>query len=118
LKSFFLVVIYNQQNNNNNMTSTNDKLQFKVAIFTSGGDSSGMNAAVRACVRQCLERGAEAYCVQDGFSGLYKGDFTRMEWSDVGGILHRGGTICGTARCKEFRELSGRRQSAFHLVCS
>ena len=89
----------------------------KIAVFTSGGDSPGMNAALRAVVRQSLEHGADCFAIQDGFSGMFKGEFRKMEWSDVAGILAKGGTICGTARCKEFRTIEGRRQAAMNLVC-
>lgn len=76
----------------------------KIAVLTSGGDAPGMNAAVRAAVRCGIERGMEVYGIQRGFEGLLDGELKRMEWHSVGDILHRGGTILGTARSKRFME--------------
>ena len=70
--------------------------------MTSGGDAPGMNAAVRAVVRNAAARGIETYGVSDGYAGLIAGRLRRLDDRSVGGILHRGGTILGTARCREF----------------
>jgi 6-phosphofructokinase 1 len=70
--------------------------------LTSGGDAPGMNAAVRAVVRNAAARGIETYGVSDGYAGLIAGRLRRLDDRSVGGILHRGGTILGTARCREF----------------
>jgi 6-phosphofructokinase 1 len=61
-----------------------------------------MNAAVRAVVRNAAARGIETYGVSDGYAGLIAGRLRRLDDRSVGGILHRGGTILGTARCREF----------------
>ncbi|HEX3270998.1 MAG TPA: ATP-dependent 6-phosphofructokinase [Ktedonobacterales bacterium] len=74
----------------------------RVAVLTSGGDAPGMNAAVRAVVRNAAARGIETYGVSDGYAGLIAGRLRRLDDRSVGGILHRGGTILGTARCREF----------------
>ena len=90
----------------------------RIAVLTSGGDAQGMNAAVRAVVRTGLDRGAEVYAVYEGYMGLVEGGarIRRMDWDSVGGILHQGGTIIGTARCDEFRTREGRKQAALNLM--
>ncbi len=90
----------------------------RIGVFTSGGDAQGMNAAVRAVVRTALDRGVEAYAIYEGFQGLVDGgDRIRpITWNDVGGILHQGGTIIGSARCNEFRERSGRLKAVRNLL--
>lgn len=92
----------------------------KIAVMTSGGDSPGMNAAVRAVVRTTIHMGCDAYCVYEGYEGLVQGgDFIkRMEWDDVRGWLSEGGTLIGTARCMAFYERPGRMTAAKHLVLS
>lgn len=90
----------------------------RIGVLTSGGDAPGMNAAVRAVVRTALDRGAEVYAVYEGYQGMVDGGdrIRKMEWSSVGGILHRGGTVIGSARCSEFRTREGRRQAARNLL--
>ena len=90
----------------------------RVGILTSGGDAPGMNAAVRAVTRAALERGAEVYAIYEGYQGMVDGgDRIRpLTWESVGGILQKGGTIIGTARCPAFRTREGRRQAARNLV--
>lgn len=90
----------------------------RIAVFTGGGDAQGMNAAVRAVVRTALDRGVEAYAIYEGYQGLVDGGsrFHRMEWESVGGILQQGGTMIGTARCKEFFAREGRRKAAYNIV--
>jgi 6-phosphofructokinase 1 len=90
----------------------------RIAVLTSGGDAQGMNAAVRAVVRTALDRGAEVYAIYEGYKGLVEGgeQIRKMDWDSVGGILHQGGTISGTARCDEFRTREGRRQAALNLM--
>ncbi|KAK0655788.1 phosphofructokinase-domain-containing protein [Cercophora newfieldiana] len=90
----------------------------KIAIMTSGGDSPGMNAAVRACVRMAIHMGCDAYCVYEGYEGLVQGgDFIRkMEWHDVRGWLSEGGTLIGTARCMAFYERPGRLTAAKNMI--
>jgi len=77
-----------------------------------------MNAAIRAIVRIALNRGVEVYAVYEGYQGLVDGaDYIRkLTWDSVGGILHRGGTVIGTARCDAFRTHEGRRLAACNLL--
>lgn len=90
----------------------------RIGVLTSGGDAQGMNAAVRAVVRTGIHFGAEVYAIKEGWQGAVDGGdgICRMGWDDVGSILHRGGTVIGTARCQEFREREGRRRAAKHLL--
>jgi len=84
----------------------------KIAVLTSGGDSQGMNAAVRAVVRSALYRGLEVYGVQRGYQGLLNEDLRPMDIRSVGDIIQRGGTILQTARCKEFMAAEGQQRGA------
>lgn len=84
----------------------------KIAVLTSGGDSQGMNAAVRAVVRSALYHGLEVYGVQRGYQGLLNDDLRPMDLRSVGDIIQRGGTILQTARCKEFTTLEGQQKGA------
>lgn len=84
----------------------------KIAVLTSGGDSQGMNAAVRAVVRSGLFRGLEVYGVQRGYQGLLNEDLRQMDLRSVGDIIQRGGTILQTARCKEFTTPEGQQRGA------
>ena len=90
----------------------------KIGVLTSGGDAQGMNAAVRAVVRTALRMGARPYAVMEGWAGAVAGgDGIRpLEWDSVGSILHRGGTIIGTARSAEFRERAGQLAAARNLL--
>ena len=73
-----------------------------IGILTSGGDAPGMNAAIRAVARSALSRGFEVYGINDGYDGLVRGDFFKMNKGSVSDILFKGGTILGTARLPEF----------------
>ena len=77
-----------------------------------------MNAAIRSIVRIALNRGIEVYAVYEGYQGMIDGDgcIRKMSWDTVGGILHRGGTIIGTARCEAFLTHEGRRTAARNLL--
>ncbi len=77
----------------------------KIGVLTSGGDAPGMNAAVRAVVRTALHYGMDAYGIYDGYKGLVEGKIKKLDHNDVGQILNRGGTILGSSRLKEFKEL-------------
>src|SRR5664280_133382 len=79
-----------------------------VGVLTSGGDAPGMNAAIRAVVRNGLGRGLNVWGVYQGYSGLIEGNFKRLGTRDVGSIIQRGGTILGSARCPEFHTEEGR----------
>ncbi|MHC1740922.1 MAG: 6-phosphofructokinase [Anaerolineaceae bacterium] len=74
----------------------------RIAILTSGGDAPGMNGAIRAVVRTGVANGLEVFGVKNGYEGLINGLFAPLGTRDVGGILQRGGTILGSARCPEF----------------
>lgn len=89
-----------------------------LAVMTSGGDSPGMNAAVRAVVRRALDRGIVVYGVFYGYEGLVKGgdQMRLMNWEDVGGIIQQGGTFLGTARSEHFRTKEGRQEVVRHLI--
>jgi 6-phosphofructokinase 1 len=89
-----------------------------LAIFTSGGDAQGMNAAVRSVVRTALDQGIDVYAVYEGYQGLVDGGdrIQKMDWDSVGGILQRGGTVIGTARCAEFRTREGRLKAVKNLI--
>lgn len=79
----------------------------RIAVLTSGGDAPGMNAAIRAVVRNGIYRGLEVYGIRKGFSGLLNEDFVEMDLRSVADIIHRGGTILQTARCEEFKTEEG-----------
>ncbi|MED4602488.1 6-phosphofructokinase [Paenibacillus validus] len=87
----------------------------KIAVLTSGGDSQGMNAAVRAVVRSGLFHGLEVFAVQRGYAGLINDDIREMDLRSVGDIIQRGGTILQTARCKEFMTPEGQQLGADNL---
>lgn len=83
----------------------------KIGILTSGGDSPGMNAAVRAAVRKGISMGMEVYGIERGYEGLLDGEIKKMEWWSVGDILQRGGTILRTARSQRFMTEEGREHA-------
>jgi 6-phosphofructokinase 1 len=82
----------------------------RVAVLTSGGDAPGMNAAIRAVVRCGVAKGWEMFGVKNGYAGLISGIISKMGTRDVGGIIQKGGTILGSARCEEFKTDEGRRK--------
>lgn len=90
----------------------------RIGVLTSGGDAQGMNAAVRAVVRTAISHGAEVFAIYEGYQGMIDGGpgIRKLEWGDLGSILHRGGTVIGTFRSKDFRERDGRRRAAKNLV--
>ena len=90
----------------------------RIGVLTSGGDAPGMNAAVRAIVRTALREGAEVFAVREGWAGAVAGGdhIVPMGWADVSGILGRGGTVIGTARCPAMHERSGQLSAVAHLV--
>jgi 6-phosphofructokinase 1 len=81
-----------------------------IAVVTSGGDSPGMNAAVRAIVRIGSENDIGVYGVRRGYEGLIEDDMIQLDNRSVSGIIHQGGTFLGTARCEEFEESGEARQ--------
>ncbi|XP_046469363.1 ATP-dependent 6-phosphofructokinase isoform X1 [Neodiprion pinetum] len=89
-----------------------------IAVFTSGGDSQGMNAAVRAVVRMSIYLGCKVFFIKEGYQGMVDGGDNIVEatWSSVSCIIHKGGTVIGSARCMDFKERAGRRKAAKNLV--
>lgn len=106
----------------------------RLGVLTSGGDAPGMNAAVRSVVRSAIARGVEVFAIYEGYQGMVEGAecstegdrsnqapaaeacIRELKWYDVAGILHRGGTIIGTARCASFRTREGRLQAVRNLI--
>ncbi len=82
----------------------------RIGVLTSGGDNPGLNPCIRAVVRMGLHLGLEMMGIRRGYAGLIGGDINSMDARSVGGILGRGGTILGTARCPEFYEAQGRKK--------
>src|SRR4028119_2235521 len=83
----------------------------RIGVLTSGGDSPGMNAAIRAVVRTGIYNGMEVYGIMRGYQGMMEDDIFKMESRSVANIIQRGGTILKTARCLEFFEPEGRRKA-------
>ena len=88
----------------------------RIGILTSGGDAPGMNAAVRAATRAAIAQGWETYGVRNGYAGLIADNMARLLARDVGGIIQRGGTVLGSARCPDFHEASGRAKALRNLA--
>lgn len=88
----------------------------RIAVFTSGGDAPGMNAAIRAVVRTASFNNLHVYGIQRGYEGMIDGNLKRLEPRDVGNIIHRGGTILRTARSERFRSPEGRRSAYESLL--
>ena len=80
----------------------------KIGVMTSGGDSPGMNAAIRSVVRACAFHDIECYGIYRGYEGMIEGGFVKMDARSVKGIINKGGTILKSARSKEFRKKEGR----------
>jgi 6-phosphofructokinase 1 len=87
----------------------------RIAVLTSGGDAPGMNAALRAVVRSGSARGFEVLGVRHGFAGLIAGDLRPLGPRDVGGIIERGGTVLGSARCPAMKTAAGQQQALEQL---
>lgn len=89
-----------------------------LAVFTSGGDSQGMNAAVRSVVRMGIYLGCKVYFIREGYQGMVDGgdNIEEANWSSVSSIIHKGGTIIGSARCMDFKQREGRLKAAFNLI--
>jgi len=83
----------------------------RIGVLTSGGDNPGLNPCIRAVVRMGIHLGLKVMGVRRGYVGLINGDVDEMDARSVGGIIGRGGTILGTARCPEFQEPKGRREA-------
>lgn len=87
----------------------------RIAVLTSGGDAPGMNAAIRATVRTGLSKGWEVFGVRNGYSGLISGVIAPLGAREVGGIIQLGGTMLGSARCREFETVEGQRKALDQL---
>lgn len=87
----------------------------KIGVLTSGGDSPGMNPAIRAVVRKAIYHNVEVYGIYGGYSGLISGNIKKLELGSVGDIIHRGGTMLYTARCPEFKTPEGREKGIAQL---
>ncbi len=90
----------------------------RVAVLTSGGDAPGMNAAIRAIVRNAFNNDLHIYGIMRGYEGMIDGTIKRLETTDVSNIIHRGGTILKTARSKRFMTIEGRQQAYENLMDS
>lgn len=87
----------------------------KIGVFTSGGDSPGMNAGIRAVVRTALYRNVPVVGIYNGYQGMIDGYMKELCFSDVGNIIQRGGTILGSARSKDFLTPEGRKKAYENL---
>uniref|UniRef100_A0A672PV38 ATP-dependent 6-phosphofructokinase n=1 Tax=Sinocyclocheilus grahami TaxID=75366 RepID=A0A672PV38_SINGR len=89
-----------------------------IGVLTSGGDAQGMNAAVRAVVRMGIYVGAKVYFIHEGYQGMVDGgdNIKEASWESVSSMLQVGGTVIGSARCKDFRTHEGRLHAALNLV--
>lgn len=87
----------------------------RIGVLTSGGDSPGMNAAIRAVVRKAIYHNIEVYGIYYGYQGLITGQIKKLEIGSVGDIIHRGGTILYTARCEEFKTEAGHKKAIEQL---
>jgi len=83
-----------------------------IGVLTSGGDAPGMNAAIRAVVREAISKGIKIKGIKRGYAGLLQEEIIDMEAKDVSDIIQRGGTILQTARCKEFTTKEGQEKGA------
>ena len=88
----------------------------KIGVLTSGGDSPGMNAAIRAVVRACAYHNIECTGIYRGYQGMIEGDFKEMGARSVNNIINKGGTILKSARSKEFMTPEGRKKAHENLV--
>ncbi|WP_285765643.1 6-phosphofructokinase [Peribacillus sp. SI8-4] len=87
----------------------------RIGVLTSGGDSPGMNAAVRAVVRKGIFHEMEVFGIYHGYQGLINGDIRQLELGSVGDIIHRGGTMLHTARCLDFKTEEGQLKAIEQL---
>jgi len=88
----------------------------KIGLLTSGGDSPGMNACIRAVVRTAMYHGIEVIGIRHGYDGLIDGDFVQMTAKSVSNIIQRGGTILKTARSPRFMMVEGRERAHRQLA--
>ncbi|TDQ39136.1 6-phosphofructokinase [Aureibacillus halotolerans] len=87
----------------------------RIGVLTSGGDSPGMNAAIRSVVRKAIYSNIEVYGIYYGYAGMIEGNIKKLEIGSVGDIIHRGGTMLYTARTEEFKTEAGRAKGIEQL---
>lgn len=87
----------------------------RIAVFTSGGDSPGMNACIRAVVRTAIFNNVKVSGIMNGYSGMIENNFVELTTESVANIIQRGGTILKTSRCEEFRTAEGRKKAFENL---
>ena len=87
----------------------------RIGVLTSGGDSQGMNSAVRAVVRFGIYLGCKVFFIKEGYQGLMDGgnNIVEADWASVSGIINKGGTIIGSARCLDFKTTEGRLKACY-----
>lgn len=90
----------------------------KIGVLTSGGDSPGMNAAIRSVVRTCAYHNVECVGIYRGYQGMIEGDFKEMGPRSVNNIINKGGTVLKSARSKEFMTVEGRKKAHDNLVAA
>ena len=83
----------------------------KIGVLTSGGDAPGMNACIRAVVRNAVSRGVEVMGIRRGYGGLLDGDMVHLPPRAVANIVQRGGAFLETSRCEEFKTAEGREKA-------
>ena len=88
----------------------------KIAVLTSGGDSPGMNTALRAVVRTCAFNQIKCAGIYRGFEGLINNEIKDLGTRSVRGIINRGGTMLYSARSKEFRTKAGREKAYKNVI--
>ena len=88
----------------------------KIGVMTSGGDSPGMNAAIRSVVRTCAFYDIECAGIYRGYQGMIEGDFTELNARSVKGIINKGGTFLKSARSQDFRTKEGRQEAYNQLI--
>ncbi len=88
----------------------------KIGVLTSGGDSPGMNAAIRSVVRTCAYLKIECVGIYRGYQGMIEGDFKTLDARSVNNIINKGGTILKSARCEDFRTKQGRKKAYDQLT--
>ncbi|MEE9361080.1 MAG: 6-phosphofructokinase [Cellulophaga sp.] len=88
----------------------------KIGVFTSGGDSPGMNAAIRSVVRTCAYFKVDCVGIYRGYQGMIEGDFKPLGPRDVNNIINKGGTVLKSARSLEFRTKEGRKKAYDNLI--
>lgn len=87
----------------------------KIGVFTSGGDSPGMNACIRAVVRTACHYGMECYGIKYGYQGMIDDEIIPLSTTDVSYIIDKGGTFLFSARCMEFKTPEGRKKAYDNL---